>query len=200
MSQKPPEPAKESLTSTSKTEDSKRNFVREVMKMNGGEKILECIQCGSCAGGCPARFAMDYSPMQLIKMITLGMKTEVMSSSTIWLCSTCHTCVTRCPREVDFPSLAMSLRNSAMNLWKVKNTNKKFHESYYDIVCKYGRNYEPELLFNVLDKTNFNELRSTANLGILMLKRGKIRLKAPKTEQVPWIKVFIDKTAGSGSQ
>ena len=70
----------------------RREFIKEVMKMPGGEKILDCIQCGSCSGGCPSMFAMDYSPMQIIKMINLGMKEEVLSSSTIWVCSLCYTC------------------------------------------------------------------------------------------------------------
>src|SRR3972149_2994061 len=66
----------------------RREILEEVMKLPGGDKVLECIQCGLCAGGCPTRFAMDCSPIQIMKMITLGMREEVLSSSTIWECST----------------------------------------------------------------------------------------------------------------
>jgi len=200
MSQKPPESATERVNSASKDEDSRRNIVKEVMKMAGGEKILECIQCGSCSGGCPTRFAMDHSPMQIIKMLNLGMKTEVLSSSTIWYCSTCHTCITRCPREVDFPTLAMSLRNEAIKQNLVKNTSAKFHESFFNIVCKYGKMYEPELFINVMDKSDMSGLRANANLGIRLLKKGKIRIRAPKTEQVPWVTGILEKTSERGSQ
>ena len=125
MSREKDKPAAEAKTiQLSERKESRRDFIKEVMKMPGGEKILECIQCGSCAGGCPTMFAMDYSPMQIIKMINLGMKEKVLSSSTIWVCSACYTCATRCPRNVNFTTLMMSLRNKAIQENLVKNRCK----------------------------------------------------------------------------
>ena len=181
--------------------ESRRDFIKEVMKMPGGEKILECIQCGSCAGGCPAMFAMDYSPMQIIKMINLGMKEEVLSSSTIWVCSACYTCATRCPRNVSFTTLMMSLRNKAINENLVTNdVNLKFHKYFFEVVNKYGRLHEPELLFNLLKKSDVKSLRHNANLALRLLKKGKLQIRAPKTEQNPWLTKILEKTDGKGSQ
>ncbi len=59
MSEKLREPAAELKNSQPAAELSRKIFIKEVMKMTGGENILECIQCGSCAGGCPTRFVMD---------------------------------------------------------------------------------------------------------------------------------------------
>jgi heterodisulfide reductase subunit C len=176
-------------------EEFRRDFLQEVMKMPGGEKILECIQCGSCAGGCPTRFAMDYSPMQIIKMINLGMKKEVLASSTIWVCSVCYTCATRCPRDVNFTTLMMSLRNKAIQENRVKNgTNSKFHEYFFEVVNKYGRLHEPELLVKLLDITDFNSLRHNASLGLRLLKKGKMKIGAPKTEQTSCLSNILEKT------
>ena len=176
-------------------EESRRDFIKEVMKMPGGEKILQCIQCGSCTGGCPTMFAMDYSPMQIIKMIKLGMKEKVLSSSTIWVCSTCYTCATRCPRNVDFPTLMMSLRNKNIQENLVTDSAKSnFHKYFFEVITKYGRIHEPELLVKLLDMTNFGSILHNARLGLRLLKRGKMHLRAQKIEQTSGVCSILEKT------
>ena len=191
---------KDKLTAEAKTiqigvrKESKLDFIKEVMKMPGGEKILDCIQCGSCSGGCPSMFAMDYSPMQIIKMINLGMKEKVLSSSTIWVCSLCYTCATRCPRNVDFPTLMMSLRNKAIRENLVKDCAKSnFHKYFFEIVNKYGRMHNPELIIKLLDITDFDSLLHNVRLGLRLLRRGKLHLRAPKME-TSWVSSILEKT------
>ncbi len=36
-----------------------QNFLDEVYGIRGGEKIKECIQCGTCSGACPVSWAME---------------------------------------------------------------------------------------------------------------------------------------------
>lgn len=173
----------------------RREFIKEVMKMPGGEKILDCIQCGSCSGGCPSMFAMDYSPMQIIKMINLGMKEEVLSSSTIWVCSLCYTCATRCPRNIDFPTLMMSLRNKTIQENLVKdNIKSDFHKYFFETVNKYGRLNETELMVKLLDMTNFGDFFRKARLGLRLFKKGKIHLRGSKIEQTSAISNILQKT------
>jgi heterodisulfide reductase subunit C len=181
--------------------ESGRDFLREVMKMPGGENILGCIQCGTCAGGCPTRYAMDYSPMQIIKMINLGMKRAVLSSSTIWACSACYTCATRCPRNVSFTTLMMSLKNRAILENVVENSmDSNFHKYFFEVVNKYGRIHEPELLVKLMDKTDFGSLQHNANQGFRLLKKGKLRMRAPKTEQNKWVNNMLEETGEKVSQ
>ncbi len=188
-------PAKVKTIQLSAHKESRRDFIKEVMKMPGGEKILACIQCGSCAGGCPTRHAMDYSPMQIMKMINLGMKKEVLSSSTIWLCSSCFTCTTRCPRDINFTSLAMSLKNKAIQDNLVKDgSTVKFHKSFFQVVDKYVRSYEPELFLNTMNLKDVKSVLRNAGLGIRLLKKGKMTIRAPKTDQHPWQKKIFEKT------
>lgn len=178
---------------------SKRNrldFVREVMRMDGGENILDCIQCGLCAGSCPTRFAMDYSPMQILKMVNLGMKEEVLSSSTIWMCSSCHTCATRCPRAVNLTNLMMSLRNVAI---KEKFVNKKnvgagFHRSFFEVVNKYGRLNEQALMMKILKKTDTFSLIHNASLGWRLVKKRRLRLRPDKIEHAAELHKMLEKT------
>ena len=174
---------------------SRGDFIKEIKKMPGGENVLECIQCGSCAGGCPSLFAMDYSPMQIMKLINLGMKKEVLQSSTIWVCSTCYTCATRCPRNVNFTMLMMSLRNMSIRENLVKDQAKSdFHKYFFKVVNKYGRIHEPELMIKFLDVTSFNSLLHNARLALRLLRRGKLHLRAQKIEQTSCICSILEKT------
>jgi len=185
------------LVASLTSKKAKSDFVREVMKMPGGENILDCIQCGLCAGSCASRFAMDYSPMQLIKMMHLGMKEKVLSSSTIWACTSCYTCSTRCPRAINITSLMMSLRNLAIQENPVAKTGvkPKFHKSFFEIVNKYGRLHEPELLIKLLKKTDLKSLFHNAALGLRLWRKGKLQIRAPKIEQTTDLSNILEKTS-----
>jgi heterodisulfide reductase subunit C len=185
------------LVASLTTKRSRQDFVKEVMKMPGGENILDCIQCGLCAGSCPTRFAMDYSPMQIIKMTHLGMREKVLSSSTIWICSTCYTCYTRCPRDINIPTFMMSLKNLAIQENTVDKTEvkPKFHKSFFEIVNKYGRLHEPALLTRILEKSDLRSLFHNASLGWRLFRKGKMRILPAKIEQTADLLNILEKTS-----
>jgi heterodisulfide reductase subunit C len=87
-------------------------FVRQVEEISG-QDLLACNQCGKCSAGCPVVAVMDILPSQVIRMAQLGME-EVLESDTIWICASCLTCVTRCPKGVDLPRLMEALRQIAL--------------------------------------------------------------------------------------
>ncbi len=175
---------------------TRRDFVKEVMKMDAGENILDCIQCGLCAGTCPTRFAMDYSPMQLIKMIHLGMREKVLSSSTIWICSSCYSCYSRCPRNINITSLMTSLKNLAMeeNIVNKAKIKPKFHKSFFEVVNKYGRLHEAALLTKILKKTDIKNLFHNANLALRLFRKGKLRIRPAKIEKTADLARLLEKT------
>ncbi len=179
------------------TKRARRDFVKEIMKVPGGENILDCIQCGVCTGSCPTRFAMDYSPMQIIKMIQLGMREKVLSSSTIWMCSDCYTCYTRCPQDINITSLMMSLKNLAMTENIVDNAKikPKFHKAFFEVVNKYGRLHEPTLLAKILNKTDLGNLFHNANLGLRLFRKGKIGILPVKIKQTKDLTTILEKTS-----
>jgi len=92
--------------------DSK--FLLEVNSHRYGRNINACFACGTCSAGCPIhRVYPEYNPRRIIRMVKLGMRTEVLSSKHIWYCSTCQTCKERCPRGVGFFDILMVLKNMA---------------------------------------------------------------------------------------
>jgi len=97
-----------------RTSDLDQSFPEEIMKHPGGEKLYLCYQCGSCAGGCPVGKITDsYRPRQIIRMALLGLRDEVLSSDSIWLCASCYTCQERCPQGVEIADLMLVIRNMA---------------------------------------------------------------------------------------
>jgi len=98
-----------------KASDIDPRFKYKISKLPGAENILLCFQCGTCTADCPiARFDDFYRPRKLVRMVQLGLKDRLLSNDTIWLCSTCFTCVDHCPQDVGIANIVRALRNLAV--------------------------------------------------------------------------------------
>lgn len=152
------------------TEEDKK--LLQKLEIEAGTDVNMCYQCGKCSAGCPAGFAMDYAPRQVIRLLQLGLIDEALSAESIWICATCETCSERCPRGVDIASLMDTLRREALKRGKV--TDKKvafFNKAFLNTVRRYGRSYEAGILLyhNLATRQFFKD----AELGLPMMKRGK---------------------------
>jgi heterodisulfide reductase subunit C len=87
--------------------------VRKVQEVSG-QDLLKCYQCGECSAGCPAAFAMDLLPSQVIRYLQLGQIDAVLAGKTIWFCAACQQCYTRCPKGVDLSRIMEALREMAI--------------------------------------------------------------------------------------
>ncbi len=90
------------------------DFIQEISSMPGGEKINLCIQCGTCSASCPNANKMDYTPREIIAMARAGMREEVLSSNSMWLCLSCYMCTVRCPRGIVPTHIMHALEHLAM--------------------------------------------------------------------------------------
>lgn len=96
-------------------DDINSNLVREVEVMSG-QKVAACFQCGKCSGGCPVVSDMDVLPHQVLRYAQMGLIDELLHCKTLWICASCQTCDSRCPRDVDIPKVIEALR--LLILWK----------------------------------------------------------------------------------
>ncbi|MBQ7405919.1 MAG: CoB--CoM heterodisulfide reductase subunit C [Candidatus Methanomethylophilaceae archaeon] len=91
----------------------------------GGEEVKMCFQCGTCTAGCPSGRQTSYRVRKLMRMAQLGLKEEIINSDELWECSTCYTCVERCPRQVPIVDIVISLRNIAVAEGHMFDAHKK---------------------------------------------------------------------------
>lgn len=83
----------------------------EVIKEKGGDSFKSCYQCGLCDVVCPWNRVRDFSMRKIIRQATFGL-TEI-DQEEIWRCTSCKTCVERCPRGVDQIQAGVALRKLA---------------------------------------------------------------------------------------
>ncbi|MCL6561044.1 MAG: 4Fe-4S dicluster domain-containing protein [Firmicutes bacterium] len=85
------------------------DLIKKVEEISG-QKVLSCYQCGKCSAGCPMGNLMDRLPHEIMRLLQLGAPEEAADSLTIWLCASCQTCASRCPRNVDLARVMEAVR------------------------------------------------------------------------------------------
>ena len=90
-------------------------FVEEVLAEPGGEHLLTCWSCGTCAATCLVRrFDPEFNPRLILRKAGLGLRDGVLSSKEIWLCSACDACYPRCPKGIHISEVMQAIRNIAI--------------------------------------------------------------------------------------
>lgn len=124
-----------------------------------GVNVDLCFQCRKCASGCWASDLMDLNPTQIVHAVRLGLEDLVLQSKSIWLCTKCATCSTRCPQEVDIAKVASVLRTMAhrRGIPSQLPSVTAFDRAFARNMKMFGRVYELGLI---------NQLRmATGNFG-----------------------------------
>lgn len=168
-------------------------FAGQVKKLSRVD-FNRCYQCLTCALGCPVLFAMDYLPNQILRMIQLGAKSEVLRSTTIWLCASCGACVTRCPYGIDIPRLMDTLRHMALRekVSGMETIVPAFHRIFLKSIRQWGRQYELGMLLKL--KLKVRDLFSDIGLGVKMLQRGKLSLLPRRVKGLKEIRTIFRKS------
>lgn len=77
------------------------------------DPLFPCIQCGKCTGSCPISVISPHFNIRRLLYEILNSEGEdiAQKKEMIWDCSTCTTCVKRCPKQVDPADLIISMRS-----------------------------------------------------------------------------------------
>lgn len=151
-----------------------QSFIEEV-KNKSGQPINLCFQCQKCASGCSmVRFA-DYTPNQILRFIQLGLKEKVLTSSMIWLCSSCEICGSRCPNGIKMCEVMDALKEMAIRENVVKEKKMQlFNDVFLNVLRSNGRIHEAAMMTRFKLKTG--DLFSDLDLGLKMLLKRKLPL------------------------
>jgi len=148
-------------------------------------KTSACYQCKRCTNGCPVTFAMDLYPDQVIRRVNLGQVERVLTCNTIWICSACETCTTRCPNEVDIAGVMDYLKEAAIQsgVRPAQKGTWAFHKTFLREIEKRGRVFEGALMQrymihsgDLFRKLGDGSILEDVILGLKMFKRGRMRL------------------------
>ena len=154
--------------------------------VNANLAVTSCFQCRKCSGGCPLTFAMDLLPHHVIRLALLGQEERVFDSMTIWVCSGCQTCTSRCPNGIDIAGVMDWLKGEAAGRGQaVEAEVEAFHRLFLESVrAAGGRLPETRLLqrftlFKMRHRPDFAELKGNLKLGWKLWKRQRMRLTGP---------------------
>jgi len=170
-------------------------FWEQVETIPHGEKIKDCIQCGTCTGACPISYMMDITPRQIVALFRAGRLEDILKSRTIWICASCYSCRVRCPQGILVTDLMYALKRLAMEkkIYPPDFPIYALSESFISNVYKYGRNFEIGLALEYFIKTNPTKLLANAGFGMAMMKRGRLGIMPNTIKKVGEVRAIIDR-------
>jgi len=159
----------------------------------GGEKLSDCIQCGTCSGMCPLSPYMDHTPRQIVAMIRAGFKGEVLASYTTWLCASCYACTVECPKEIKITEIMYAAKRLAI---REGVSPKRFPitvlaREFFKAVQSTGRNSEMRLIMRLYLKSNPLKMFKQAGLGWGLLRHGRLSLKRESIKRTGELKTML---------
>jgi len=102
-----------------------RQFIRD-------HDLYACIQCGKCTGGCPMAMKTKLNPRGLIyRLLVAGNGFDIEGREELWDCTTCNTCASRCPKEVNPMEIVIALRGAFVEKGRVHPNVKTALESIF---------------------------------------------------------------------
>jgi len=122
---------------------------------------------------------MDYTPRQLWRLIQLGLKEEVLTSNSFWLCTACYLCTLRCLRGIACTETMSTLKRMAVSMGMEKlSSSARFYEAFRDTVRRHGRLHEVELMTTFFGRAKRLGAMGYTRLGFTLWRKGKVSLDA----------------------
>ena len=157
------------------------NFLKEVeQNVEEGDWVKMCMQCGVCAGSCPLGPHWAHPPQELFMMIRANKREEVLTSDSMWMCTSCYNCIARCPRELPITHIMHGLARYAkvQGLAPKNQPTAKFGQLFWDNLMKKGRVNELKLGVALYFMNGFVEgikpALAKSGLGMAMVKTGRM--------------------------
>ncbi|RMG35499.1 MAG: 4Fe-4S dicluster domain-containing protein [Gammaproteobacteria bacterium] len=166
---------------TAMVEKYRNDFLKEVgANVEEGRWVKMCMQCGVCSGSCPLGPYWEHPPQEIFMMIRAGKRDEVLTSDSMWMCTSCYNCIVRCPRELPITHIMHGLATYAkrLGLAPKNQPTAQFSEIFWNNMMKRGRVNELKLGLSLYFKDGFSQgiKNALANqkLGMNMMKAKRM--------------------------
>ncbi len=166
---------------TAMVEKYRNSFLKEVeANVEEGEWVKMCMQCGVCSGSCPLGPHWAHPPQEIFMMIRAGKRDEVLSSDSMWMCTSCYNCIVRCPRELPITHIMHGLATYAKKLGLVPKgqATAEFSQIFWNNMMKKGRVNELKLGLSLYFKDGFGQgiknAMANQKLGMNMMKAKRM--------------------------
>jgi len=84
-------------------------------------RILRCIQCGRCTGGCPVSTNSGLNVRRLLnETLLMPALTFSPEESELWQCTTCMTCSQRCPKGIKPLDVIIAVRGQLIESGRIQ--------------------------------------------------------------------------------
>jgi quinone-modifying oxidoreductase subunit QmoC len=179
------------MPETSWWDSNKLSFVYErIMSLPEGNRIFQCIQCGTCGGACPVSFAMDRTPRQVINLVRSGRMDEALKSESIWLCASCYNCAAECPAGIKITDVMYTLKvaSTELGIHHKNSLGPVFAKTMVSQLESNGRIAEVQLMLRVsLHKLS---LLTTLNplVYLKLFRAGRVKLRGKKVKRMDELK------------
>ena len=177
-------------------------FWQQVASFPDGDKIHNCIQCGSCTGSCPVAHTMDVTPRQIVALFRAGFLEEILRSRSIWICASCYACTVRCPQGIRVTDNMYALKRLATQkgVFPKSFPAHAMSEAFVDNIKSFGRNWELWLGFKYFLRTRPSMLFSPrlGRFALGMLKRKRLSLRPTRIKKMHEVRAIIAKARAMG--
>jgi heterodisulfide reductase subunit C len=174
--------------------DLRAAYWDQVRTFPDGDKVRNCIQCGTCTGSCPVSYAMDISPRQLVALFRAGFLEEILRSRSIWICASCYACTVRCPVGIRVTDNIYALKRVATRMGVLPDFPAHvMAEAFAANIARFGRNWELWLGIRYLLQAQPTALLSPRMLrfALAMLKRRRLGILPGRIKRVGEIRAII---------
>jgi len=166
--------------------DLDATFAERVAAQPGGERIWDCIQCGTCSAICPVSLYMDLTPRRIVGMVRAGFRDEVLNAVSPWICTSCYACTVECPEKIRITDIMYVIKRMAMK----ESGHHRFvvpaiEEAFVAMVRKNGRLTESRMGIKVAAKSGLRSALGMVPIAWKLWRKGRLRLLRVERMQNP---------------
>ncbi len=99
-------------------------------------RVLTCIQCGKCTGGCPEAGRTAFNVRMIMRKRQFQREIE---ASIPWYCTSCGVCTLRCPRDVKPSEVIIEVRSALVEEGQIPLSIQKALENTFVQKNPWGR-------------------------------------------------------------